>query len=270
MFEDLGFENKCVGGGTPKTATNVGSLEECKALCELLSFECKGIEYLSKCSDTSADTCLIYTAEEITGVVGHAPVMLGGVNDETHHCLKYTGAVGNLSGGLIVPVHFHVNGVDSEALLGSTDAEAAIGQKIQDALAAQSSLINASLVHVLLEPSGAHDVTATARVELEAAADFHDVRQKLRENVLAIEAEVTAGLTALNDTVNLGSGPFSMSDVEFNFTQAEFLTTTVTSTTNDTDDETTTTGNIQVDGAQQVGPLGALLLWLAAACYHQA
>ena len=59
MFEDLGFENKCIGGGTPKTATNVGSLEECKALCELLSFECKGIEYLSKCSDTSADTCQI-------------------------------------------------------------------------------------------------------------------------------------------------------------------------------------------------------------------
>jgi len=274
LFEDFGFENKCVGGSAPKTATNVGSLEECKAICELLSFECKGIEYLSKCSDTSADTCVIYTGGEITGGQGHAPVKLNDVNDETHHCLKYTGPVGNLSGGLIVPVHFHVNGVDSGALLGSSSAVDAVGQKIKDAFAAQSALINASLVQVVLEESGAHNVTATVAVELQAATDFHDVRQALRDNVATLEAEVSAQLTTLNGTLSLGSGPFSMSDVEFNLTQAEFLTTTVTSTTmsrNDTgDDETTTTANIQVSGTRQIGTLGALLMWLAAACYPQA
>merc|ERR1712060_743974 len=106
-----------------------------------------------------------------------------------------------------------------------------MGNKIKDALANQSSLINASLVLVQFQQTGAANLTADIEVELQAAADFHDVRQALRDNLNALETAITNELTTLNSTLNLGSGPFSLTEVEFNLPSAVFEPTTETSTT---------------------------------------
>merc|ERR1711972_1168445 len=166
-----------------------------------------------------------------------------------------------------MPVRFKLMGVNS-ALLSNATLSDALGQQIKDAFAAQDSNINASTVVVVLEAEGADNITAEVDVVLAAATHFHDVREALHSSQALQDAVLE------NTTVNLGSGPFSMTDLVFVLDSAEYVTTTATTTsdtttTNETNDEETTT-QTTVSAAYQSRVFGALLMWLAVACYPHA
>lgn len=264
VYEDLGFESTCAGGTDPKTVTNVGSLQECKAVCTLLSFECVAIDYKSMCTNTAQDQCIIYTGGDIT-VTPTAAVKANNVIVEAHHCLKYNGTVGNLSGHLMVPLFVTVNGVDP-SLVMANPAREHVGNLIKTIIANQHSSLDETQIVVLLSNSGSVNVTAEIEILVHSATDFKDVRETLIGHASTLSSTIINDLTQLDDNAslpNIGDGPFTITDMLFNLTKAEFRTTvTTTEEPNSTAAPATT---IQVSGAHQLRMLGVMFMWILAA-----
>jgi len=272
-FEDLGLDTKCDGATLPPlTATNIGSLENCKSLCNMLSFECKGIQYLSNCSNTVMDQCLIYTSQITSGV----PLPPAAVDQGSHyHCLKFIGEVRNITGGLIVPLSIGLHGFDGSALAGNQAAANIAGTLIKGVFANMSSHVTAEYVTVEIHPV----VPAIADVQIEMlnGTAFYEVVKALQDNEPAIKAQFA---TLLNqsalDAYKTHDGLFNITDLEFNYSQIEFLTSTSTVTTtpcteanNCTTTTTTTTVGDQVShGTQHIPMLSAILVWFVAHFLH--
>lgn len=257
VYEDKGFERTCVGGSDEKIATNVGSLEECKAICNLLSFECKGIEYTSNCSDHTQDQCKMFSGGDIIrGDPSQPQKNSDHVNVVTHHCLKYNGTVGTLSGGLMVPMYLNVNGVDAALVIGA--GANAIGAETKTVVASQHRSLSESDITVLLSQTGTENVSVEIEIKLQQATNFHEVRRALIENEETLKNDIKTKLEVVNSTIKIGNGPFVLTAIKFNLTNAEFFTTTTTG--NDTTAETTTAG-MAISGTHQIQILATMFMW---------
>merc|ERR1719436_1119554 len=244
-FEDLGFDTTCAGIQLQsKTATNLGSLEACKNLCSTLSFECKGIEYLSSCDDTANDACKIFT----TTIDNGQPI--AGPDPQTKHyqCLKYIGPVGN-SDSLMVGMSMTIDGIDGATLIQNQAAANELEQSITEAVAAQTTLIEPS--HVIVE-LGSGSLIVNIQVMVETASNFLDIQQAMKNNEVALQNDIVGrinSLTALDQYKNAGTS-IAVTSSAFNLTQPHPTTTETTITT--TASTATQTTRLEVSQAHQI------------------
>lgn len=261
VYVDFGFKNKCSGGTDEKIVTNVNSLQQCKAICTLLSFECTGIEYRSNCADTTQDQCKIFTGGEVAKG-GAANTVGDPVVVQTDHCLKYNGTVGNLTEHLMVPLYATINGVDTSLI---TSNQAAIGTQIKTIVASQHASLNASDMVVALQNTGSVNVTAEIEILLHDATHFYEVRQALITNEATIKSTIISQLDTIDNMTDIGAGPFTITDMIFNHTNAEFRTTTSTAPPSNDTTNGETTSPVTVDGTHQLRVLGTMFTWILAA-----
>jgi len=259
-FHDFGYDTRCAGATLPPLiATNIGSLEQCKHLCTTLSFECKGIEYLSNCSDTTSDTCLIYTSAVSSGTTT-TPLNA----DSSYHCLQYTGEVRSLAGGLILPVSFGIEGIDGVALTGNPQMVAIFSNFMKEMIANQSSHITTDDVSVTIQPD---PFKVETFIETPNGQVFYGVSAALQDQTVQ-DGIRSAATNFLNNSQGLSSvrqgGGINVTDLVFNFSAVEFLTSTITTTTQPNND--TTTDQVTVSGTHQIRILGTIFIWFAACC----
>jgi len=269
-FEDLGYDTQCAGAAVaPLTATNIGSLENCKSLCTLLSFECKGIQYLSNCSDTTMDQCLIYTS----AISSATPTTPHVAQVSHYHCLKFIGEEGNLTGGLIIPLKVSLLGFDGTLLAGQQIAADLAGSVIKGIFANASSHVTNEHVNVQIHPISPAVTDIFIEVQNETA--FSEVVSGLQAAEDTLKAQFLALLSNSDlDPFKISNQSLQITDFIFNFSQIEFLTSTITmsttteTTTPCTENCTTTTTSGTDHGTHYVPMWSTMLMWFAVRLYH--
>lgn len=253
-FDDQGFDTKCVANSPQtKNVINVGSLEECKNVCSLLSFECKGIEYFSNCDDPASDTCKIFTS-----TIDNGEVVAPDLAQKRHYqCLKYTGSVGS-SDSLSLGMSMTIAGVDGAALIQDQTAANALEQSVQESVANQSPLVDSQDVTVNLR---AGSLIVDIQVMMASATNFLDTRQTLKDNEAALTSDIVSRINNLPSLAPFRGGTIEVTTSAFNMTQplpTETVTTTMTQIN-------TTTETIPVTSrSHQICVLSITPVWLTA------
>merc|ERR1711963_626443 len=154
----------------------------------------------------------------------------------------------------------NVNGVDAALVIGA--GANAIGAETKTVVASQHRSLSESDITVLLSQTGTENVSVEIEIKLQQATNFHEVRRALIENEETLKNDIKTKLEVVNSTIKIGNGPFVLTAIKFNLTNAEFFTTTTTG--NDTTAETTTAG-MAISGTHQIQMLATMFMWTLAA-----
>merc|ERR1712061_571229 len=121
-----------------------------------------------------------------------------------------------------------MGGFDGSALAGDAPATTVAGTLIKGVFADMSSHVTAEYVTVQIHP--VVPAIVDVQIEMQNETAFYEVVKALQNGEEALKTQFVALLNhSALDTYKTGS--FNITDLSFNFSQIEFLTSTITMTT---------------------------------------